>query len=69
MYLAIREDAAAQPAAANPFKFYHYDPSKAGAIIVALLFFATTALHFWQLFRARCWFMLPLAIGGICKDS
>jgi hypothetical protein len=33
------------------------------------LFLATTALQFWQLFRARCWFMLPLALGGICKYS
>ncbi|KAK3303867.1 RTA1 protein [Chaetomium strumarium] len=63
MYLPIREDAAAPPV--NPFKLYHYDPSIAGAVVVLLLFLGTTALHFWQLFRARCWFMLPLAIGGI----
>jgi hypothetical protein len=65
--LAIRQDPAAQPA--NPFKLYHYDPSIAGAVVVLLLFLATTALHFWQLFRARCWFMLPLAIGGICRKT
>ncbi|KAL2126588.1 hypothetical protein VTI74DRAFT_574 [Chaetomium olivicolor] len=63
MDLAARQNATAQ--AENPFKLYHYDPTKAGAVIILLLFLGTTILHFWQLFRARCWFMLPLAIGGI----
>jgi hypothetical protein len=63
----IRQDPSTQPA--TTFRLYHYDPTKAGAIILLLLFLATTALHFWQLFRARSWFMLPLAIGGICKNS
>lgn len=53
--------------AANQFRLYHYDPTVVGAIIFVLLFLATTALHFWQLFKSRCWFLLPLAIGGICK--
>jgi hypothetical protein len=66
MYLFIREDTTTPPE--NPFKLYHYDPSIAGAVVVLLLFLGTTALHFWQLFRARCWFMLPLAIGGICRE-
>ncbi|KAH6840591.1 RTA1 protein [Chaetomium sp. MPI-CAGE-AT-0009] len=63
MDLAIRQNAVAQDQ--NPFKLYHYDPTKAGAVIMLLLFLGTTALHFWQLFRSRCWFILPLAIGGI----
>jgi hypothetical protein len=66
MYLSIRQDPTPQPE--NPFKLYHYNPSIAGAVVVLLLFLATTALHFWQLFRSRCWFMLPLAIGGICRN-
>ncbi|EEU42503.1 uncharacterized protein NECHADRAFT_93370 [Fusarium vanettenii 77-13-4] len=44
------------------FKLYHYDPTIPGAVIFLLLFLATTAFHFWQLIRPRCWFMLPLAI-------
>lgn len=63
MSLAARADAAAGE---NPFKLYHYDPPIIGAVIAVLLFFGTTVLHFWQLIRARCWFVLPLAIGGIC---
>lgn len=50
------------------FKLYHYDPTVAGAVIFVLLFIATTGFHFWQLFKSRCWFLLPLAIGGICKS-
>ena len=65
MDLTVRQNATTQEQ--NPFKLYHYDPTKAGAVIMLLLFLGTTALHFWQLFRARCWFILPLAIGGICK--
>ncbi|KAH8745550.1 RTA1 protein [Diaporthe sp. PMI_573] len=66
MSLAARADAAAGE---NPFKLYHYDPPIIGAVIAVLLFFGTTVLHFWQLIRARCWFVLPLAIGGICTPG
>jgi hypothetical protein len=65
MSLLARQDAATPPE--NPFKLYHYDPTVAGGIIVALLFLGTTLLHFWQLVRARSWYVLPLAIGGICE--
>ncbi|KAM6507178.1 hypothetical protein FALCPG4_018560 [Fusarium falciforme] len=63
MYLLHR----AAPAAGseNTFSLYHYDPTIAGGVIFALLFLGTTVFHFWQLFRARCWFMIPLAAGGI----
>ncbi|KAH7368396.1 RTA1 protein [Plectosphaerella cucumerina] len=63
MSLLTRQDAAAPPE--NPFKLYHYDPTVAGGVIVALLFLGTTLLHFWQLIRARSWYVLPLAVGGI----
>ncbi|KAK0721773.1 RTA1 like protein-domain-containing protein [Lasiosphaeria miniovina] len=65
MYLLARQDTAAQEQ--NPFKLYHYDPTIAGAVVMLLLFLGTTILHFWQLVRARCWFILPLAIGGILE--
>lgn len=65
MYLTVREDT--PPQEPSPFKMYHYDPTIAGAVVMLLLFLATTLWHFWQLFRARCWFILPLAIGGIRK--
>jgi hypothetical protein len=51
----------------SPFKFYHYDPTTAGAVIFILLFAATTSLHLLQLFRTHCWFVTPLIIGGIRK--
>jgi len=72
MYLAVREQSQQTPTQEqeqNPFRLYHYDPTIAGAVVMLLLFLSTTVLHFWQLFRARCWFILPLAIGGICKRT
>lgn len=51
------------------FKLYHYDPTVAGAAVMLVLFLGTTALHFWQLIRTRCWFLIPLATGGICEFS
>lgn len=52
---------------AGGFKLYHYDPTIPGGVVFVLLFLCTTILHFWQLFRSRCWFMIPLAIGGLRK--
>ncbi|GKT47198.1 protein RTA1 [Colletotrichum spaethianum] len=65
MDLARRNATEADPAAQNPFKLYHYDPTIAGAVIFVFLFLGTTVFHFWQLVRAKCWFLLPMAIGGI----
>ncbi|KAH8893853.1 RTA1 protein [Thozetella sp. PMI_491] len=68
MDLTWRDAPAADTVAdANPFRLYHYNPTIPGAVIFALLFLSTTLLHFWQLFRNRCWFMLPLATGGILE--
>jgi hypothetical protein len=62
--LIPRHDDAAQPV----FKLYHYNPTIAGAVIFVLFFLGTTCLHFYQLWRARTWFMVPLVLGGICKS-
>ncbi|KAH7031532.1 RTA1 protein, partial [Microdochium trichocladiopsis] len=51
----------------NAFALYHYHPTIAGAVIIAIAFIATTAFHFLQLSRKRCWFMIPLALGGILE--
>lgn len=52
-----------------PYKFYHYDPSMAAAVLFLALFSLTTALHVYQLLATRTWYMIPLVIGGICKQS
>ncbi|KAH7268032.1 hypothetical protein FSOLCH5_008447 [Fusarium solani] len=65
MSLFHRADPAADAGAT--FSLYHYDPTIAGGVVFALLYLATSGLHFWQLFRARCWFMIPLATGGILE--
>ncbi|TLS30043.1 hypothetical protein PpBr36_02241 [Pyricularia pennisetigena] len=59
--------AGAIPPDAYTFRLYHYDPTIPGAIVVAVIFLATTIFHFWQLIRSRCWFMIPLAVGGILE--
>ncbi|KAH7020384.1 RTA1 like protein-domain-containing protein [Ilyonectria destructans] len=63
MFLHGRDDAAASDG--GGFKLYHYDPTIAGSVIFVILFLGTTLFHFWQLFRGRCWFLIPLAIGGM----
>lgn len=67
MMLTSRDTPDADMAAASTFKLYHYDPTVAGTVIFILLFLATTGLHFWQMFKSRCWFLLPLAMGGVCE--
>ncbi|KAL8790230.1 MAG: hypothetical protein Q9195_006453 [Heterodermia aff. obscurata] len=46
------------------FKFFHYGPSLAAAVIFIILFFATTAMHAFQMLRRRAWLMIPFFIGG-----
>ncbi|GKT67232.1 hypothetical protein ColTof3_14571 [Colletotrichum tofieldiae] len=55
------------PEAEPIFKLYHYNPTVAGAIIFTILFIGTTGLHFYRLFRSRCWFMIPFALGGVLQ--
>lgn len=69
MDLFVRDASAADMSEAAVFKLYHYDPTVAGAVIFVFLFLATTILHFWQLIRSRCWFLIPLAVGGVCKSE
>ncbi|KIL85173.1 hypothetical protein FAVG1_11602 [Fusarium avenaceum] len=65
MYFISRDTAAA--AAAASFALYHYDPSIVAAVMMVMLFLGVTLLHLWQLVRERCWFMIPLAVGGILE--
>ncbi|KAK7755728.1 hypothetical protein SLS62_002341 [Diatrype stigma] len=49
------------------FDYYRYNPSKGAAIVFALLFGASTALHAFQLVKNRTWYFIPFMIGGICE--
>lgn len=53
----------------DAFQFYYYAPSMAAAAIFIAIFGLTTALHFWQMFRTRTWFLIPFLIGGCCEFS
>ena len=50
------------------FKFFHYGPSLAAAIIFIFAFSASTVLHGYQMFRRRSWFMIPFCLGGCCRS-
>lgn len=50
------------------FEFYRYSPSLAAAIIFALLFIASTALHAYQLIRTRTLYMIPFLVGGFFQS-
>lgn len=50
------------------FVFYYYHPSTAAAVIFTVLFGLNSLLHLYQLVRTRTWFMIPFAIGAICKS-
>ncbi|KAF4998669.1 hypothetical protein FGRMN_2995 [Fusarium graminum] len=52
---------------AGGFKLYHYDPTIVGGAIFTILYICTTLLHFWQLYRGRSWFLIPLAAGGLLE--
>ena len=49
------------------FAFYRYVPTMAGAIIFAVLFFLSTALHMVQMFKTRTWYLIAFVLGGWCK--
>jgi len=51
--------------AERKFNFYEYDPSLAAAVLFAVLFAISTALHLFQSIRKRAWFMTPFIIGGL----
>lgn len=51
---------------ATEFKFYHYAPSLAGAVVFTTAFLTSTFLHFYQLLQTRAWFMIPMIVGGFC---
>ena len=50
------------------FYLYTYHPSLAAALIFTILFALTTALHTYQLTKTRAWYLIPIAIGGLCTQ-
>ncbi|KAH7104912.1 RTA1 like protein-domain-containing protein [Auriculariales sp. MPI-PUGE-AT-0066] len=49
------------------FKFYHYDPSGAAALIFTALFGLSTIMNIYQMLRTRTWYIIPFIIGGIAS--
>jgi len=48
---------------------WYYQPSTAGAVIMALCFLAATLLHTYQLVRTRTWHWAPFVLGGYCEAA
>ncbi|KAK4085598.1 uncharacterized protein Triagg1_588 [Trichoderma aggressivum f. europaeum] len=63
--LAVALIARESTSSIQEFKLYHYNPTIGGAVTFVLLFLGTTSFHTYQSFRTRCWFVIPLIIGGI----
>jgi drug/metabolite transporter (DMT)-like permease len=53
----------------SQFVLYHYTPSLIAAVIFAVLFFLTTALHLVQRLKSGVKYFNPFIVGGICKCS
>lgn len=49
------------------FKFYHYDPSFAAAVIFIALFTLATGRHLQLLVKNRSWYFIPFILGCLCK--
>jgi len=47
------------------YKFYHYDPSFAAAILFTILFGLTSIWHLFLIYTHRTWYFIPMLIGGI----
>lgn len=50
------------------FKFYHYDPSFAAAVIFIALFTLATGRHLQLLVKNRSWYFNPFILGCLCKS-
>lgn len=53
----------------SSYVLYQYTPSLVAAVVFAVLFFLTTALHLWQRIRNHTQYFNPFIVGGICKDT
>ncbi|KAH7248223.1 RTA1 like protein-domain-containing protein [Fusarium solani] len=63
--MQLRDRDTSASSGGGEFKLYHYEPTIAGSVVFVLLFLGTTILHAWQLYRGRCWFLIPLTVGGL----
>ncbi|KAH8587910.1 putative RTA1 domain protein [Bisporella sp. PMI_857] len=52
---------------AEKYKYYHYNPSKAAAVIFTVLFLLTSLFHLVQTIRQRTWYFLAIVVGGFME--
>ena len=50
----------------STYRYFHYNPSLAAAVLFTVLFASSTFVHGYQMIRNRSWLMIPLFIGGCC---
>ncbi|KAI1758516.1 RTA1 like protein-domain-containing protein [Hypoxylon sp. FL1150] len=51
------------------FKYYHYDPSFAAAVIFALMFCVATIRHIQLMSKNKTWYFLPFIIGCLFETG
>lgn len=49
------------------WSYYRYEPSVGVNTLFVILFTLTTVLHVVQLWKTRTWYLVSLAIGGLCR--
>jgi hypothetical protein len=47
--------------------YYPYDPSKAGAAIVMLLFGTSAFFHLWQMIKTKTWYFSAFLVGAFSE--
>ena len=52
----------------STYVLYQYTPSLVAAVVFAILFLSTTAIHLWQRISNHTQYFNPFIVGGICKD-
>lgn len=51
------------------FRYFHYSPSLAAAVLFIVFFSVPTGIHGYQMLRQRAWLMSPFLLGGCCRSS
>lgn len=49
------------------YVFYAYQPSMAGAVILAGVFGLSSIWHVKQMVPSRTWYFVPFVVGWLCK--
>ncbi|KAK0240529.1 RTA1 like protein-domain-containing protein [Armillaria nabsnona] len=49
------------------FELYHYTPSAVAAVIFAAIFFLSSIIQAWRIFKTRSWYFSAMVVGGLME--